>query len=83
MVNTLKIKVFGKSISFSKYLCKESLDLHEILCAGRLLSCELKFLFHEDPCINSGPKVVNVHRHVLSRVPVFMTRASAFVLESS
>ena len=28
---------------FFKYRCSESSDLHEILCGGQLLSCELKF----------------------------------------
>ena len=43
MENTLKIKVFIKSISFCKYLRNGSSDLYEILCGGQLLSCELKF----------------------------------------
>ena len=41
--NTLKIKVFGESILFCKYLRNESSDLHEILYGGQLLSCELMF----------------------------------------
>ena len=43
MENTLKIKVFIKSISFCKYLRNESSDLYEILCGIQILSCELKF----------------------------------------
>ena len=43
MENTLKIKVFIKSISFCKYLRNGSSDLYEILCGGQILSCELKF----------------------------------------
>ena len=43
MENTLKIKVFIKSILFCKYLPNGSLDFYEILCGGQLLSCELKF----------------------------------------
>ena len=43
MENTLKIKVFIKSILFCKYLRNGSLDLYEILCGGQLLSCELRF----------------------------------------
>ena len=43
MENTLKIKVFRKSILFCKYLRNESLDLYKILYGGQLLSCELKF----------------------------------------
>ena len=43
MENALKIKVFGKSILFRKYLHKESSDLHENFYGGQLLSCELKF----------------------------------------
>ena len=29
------------SVLFCKYLRKESLHLHEILCGGQLLSCEI------------------------------------------
>ena len=38
---TLKIKVFGKSISFCKYLRNECWDLHEMLYNDQLLSCEI------------------------------------------
>ena len=41
--NTLKVKVFRKSILVCKYLRNESSDLYEILCGGKYLSCELKF----------------------------------------
>ena len=30
-------------VLFCKYLRNKSSDLHEILCGGQLLSCELKF----------------------------------------
>ena len=43
MENTLKIKVFIKSILFCKYLCNGSSDLYEILCGVQWLSFELKF----------------------------------------
>ena len=43
MENTLKIKVFRKSILFCKYLRNETLDLYEILFGGQIVSCELKF----------------------------------------
>ena len=43
MENTLKIKVFRKSILFCEYLRNGSSDLYEILCGGQFLSCELKF----------------------------------------
>ena len=43
MGNTLKIKVFIKSILFCKYLRNKSLDLREILYGSQLLSCELKY----------------------------------------
>ena len=43
MENTLKIKVFRKSILFCKYLRNGSSDLYEILCGGQFLSCKLKF----------------------------------------
>ena len=41
--NTLKIKVFRKSILFCKYLRNDSSDLYEILCGSQSLSCKLKF----------------------------------------
>ena len=53
MENTLKINVFGKSILFCKYLWNRSLDCYEVLFGGQLLSCELKFKFHKDRCINA------------------------------
>ena len=43
MENTFKIKVFGKSILFCKYLCEEGSDLHEIFFGVQLLSYDLKF----------------------------------------
>ena len=49
MENALKINVFEMSILFCKYLWNRSSDLYEILCGGQLLSCELRFKFHEDP----------------------------------
>ena len=64
--NTLKIKVFEKSILFCKYLRDESSDRHEISHGGQLLSCELKF--HKDPCTNARAQVVNARAHVLLRV---------------
>ena len=45
MENTLKIKLFRKSILFCKYLRKGSSDLYEISCGGQFLSCELKWQF--------------------------------------
>ena len=41
MQNILKIDDFLKSVLFCKYLHNESLDIHEILCGGQLLPCEL------------------------------------------
>ena len=38
-----KSRIKQTSVLFCKYLANESLDLHEILCGGQLLSCELKF----------------------------------------
>ena len=40
--NTLKIKVFIKSILFCKYLRNGSSDLYKILCASQLLSYGLR-----------------------------------------
>ena len=81
MENTLKIKVFIKSILFCKYLRNGSSDLYENLCGGQLLSCEFKF--YKDPCINAHVRVVNARAHVLSRVRAFTTHARAFVHRSS
>ena len=63
MENTLKIKVFRKSILFCKYLHDGSSDLYEILLGGQLLSCELKFKFHDDPCTNARAEVVNTRTY--------------------
>ena len=38
-----KSRIKQTSVLFCKYLANESSDLHEILCGGQLLSCELKF----------------------------------------
>ena len=70
-------------VLFCKYLRNESLDLHEILYGGQLLSCELKFKFHADQCINARAPVVKARAHVLSRLRTFMTCARAFVHGSS
>ena len=43
MENTLKTKVFRKSILFCKYIRNGSSNLYEILCGGQFLTCELKF----------------------------------------
>ena len=38
-----KSRIRQTTVLFCKYLANESSDLHEILCGGQLLSCELKF----------------------------------------
>ena len=38
-----KLRIKQTPVLFCKYLRNESLDLHEILCGGQILSCELKF----------------------------------------
>ena len=38
-----KIRIEQMPLSFWKYLRNENSDLHEILCCGQFLSCELKF----------------------------------------
>ena len=43
MEDALKINDYGKTLSFCKYLPNKSLDLHEILCGGQSLFCELNF----------------------------------------
>ena len=83
MENTLKIKVFRKSILFCLYLRNGSLDLYEILCGGQLLSREPKYKFHADLCMNKPAQVVNACVHVTSRVCAFTTRARAFMHGSS
>ena len=81
METTLKIKVFGKSILFCKYLRNESLDLHENFYGGQLLSCELKF--YEDPFTDARARVVNVRTHDKTCARTFTTRALAFMDKSS
>ena len=74
MENTLKIKVFRKSILFCKYLRNESLDLYEILCGGQYLSYELKFQIslrsmHKYACTSCKKEraryIVNVHVYLI------------------
>ena len=67
MENTLKIKIFQKSILFCKYLHNGSLDPYEILDGGQLYLVSLNIKFHKDPCINARARVVNVRVHVLSQ----------------
>ena len=43
----------------------------------------LSFKFHKDSCINAHARVVNARVHVLSQVRAFMTRARAFMHEST
>ena len=43
MENTLKIKVFLKSILFCKYLHNRSSDPYEILYGGQYLSCKIMY----------------------------------------
>ena len=47
------------------------------------LSCELKFKFHGDLCINAHTRVVNTRAHILPRVCTFKTLVGAFVNVSS
>ena len=82
MENILKIKVFGKSILFYKFLRTKNSDLHENFFGGQLFSFELKFL-HENLSINADARVVNAHSHILSRIGRFTTRVRAFVNGSS
>ena len=83
MENTLKIKVFRKSILFCKYLRNGSSDLYEILCGGQLLG-SLSFKFHKDPCTSLRAQVVNartcdktllqlVHAHVCTNLYEILT----------
>ena len=58
-------------VLFCKYLRNESLDLHEILFDGQLLSCELIIKFHEDPSTNACIQIVNMRSHILSQVCEF------------
>ena len=79
MANTLKIKVFRKSILFCKYLRNESLDLYEILFGGQLPSCELDFRFHEDPWTNARARVINMRNRDKTCARAFTTRARAYI----
>ena len=64
--NTLKIKVFEKSILFCKYLRNERSYLHEILYGDQYYLVKLSFKIHEDLYINVNAWVVNARTHVLS-----------------
>ena len=70
-------------VLFCKYLRNKSLDLHEILYGGQLLSCELKFQIScrsVHKCANTS---VKARAHVLSRERAFTTPARAFMHGSS
>ena len=81
MENTLKIKVFLKSILFCKYLHNGSSDPYEIFYGGQSLSLSIKF--HENPCLNAVAPVVNMRAYVLSLVRRFTPRTRAFLHGSS
>ena len=70
MENTLKIKVFIKSILFCKYLRNGSSDLYEILNLSSIRSNQPINNFQKYPCTNAHIPVVNARAHVLSRVSV-------------
>ena len=78
MENTLKIKVFIKSILFCKYLRNGSSDLYEILGLVNYYFVSLSLKFHEDPRVNARTWVVNARAHVLSLVHAFTTLSHAF-----
>ena len=56
MENTLKIKVFGKSILFCKHLRNKRSNLNEIFLLVDYYLVSLSFKFHEDPCTNANHK---------------------------
>ena len=74
-----KSRIRQTTVLFCKYLANESSDLHEILCGGQLLSCDLKFKFHEDLCINARARVVNARTRGETCVRSFTTRVRAFM----
>ena len=81
MENTLKIKVFRKSILFCKYLHNGSSDLYEILCGGQVnyYLVSLSFKFHEDPRINARARVINAHTRDKTCARAFTTRVRAYM----
>ena len=71
MENSLKIKVFRKSILFCKYHRNGNSDLYEILCGGNLVSFELKFQISwksvrkcARTCRKHAHLRYNVHAHI-------------------
>ena len=50
-------------VLFCKCLRNENSDLDKISCGGQLLSSELKFKFHDDPCTNARAEVVNTRTY--------------------
>ena len=83
MENTLKIKVFIKSILFCKYLRNGSSDLYEILCGGQFLSCELKFQISWRSVCKCAPtrwKRAHSRYNVRARVFNSCTRIYAWIL---
>ena len=75
MENTLKIKVFRKSILFCKYLRNGSSDLYEIFFVVvyyYLVSLSLEF--HEDPDSNARAQVVIARTRDKTCARAFTTR---------
>ena len=83
MEKILKIKVFGKSILFCKYLRNRNSDLHESLVGVNYYLVSLSFKFHDDLCINAHVRVVDARTRDKSCARTFTTRARAFVNGSS
>ena len=67
MENTLKIKVFRKSILFCKYLRNGSSDLYLYVVVNYYL-VSLSFKFHEDLDTNARARVVNARTRDKTRV---------------
>ena len=66
-----KIRIKQMPLLFCKYLRNENSEAHEISCGGQLLSCELKFKFNGDPCINARARVVNAHARFITSACMF------------
>ena len=59
-----KSRIRQTTVLFCKYLANESSDLHEILCGGQLLSCELKFKISWRSMFKCSHSRYNVHARI-------------------
>ena len=84
MQNALKIKDTTNSSIVFKYLRnKKAPFFMKFYVVVNFYLVSLSFKFYEDPCINTGTRIVNMRAHVISRMCAFTTRARAFTNRSS